>query len=432
MKKWIIVCLLGMVVEGHAQQSAFLQQYRVRVKEYNQDIRSADYAIAMRLENEKSARADFLPSLSGGANFNYTGHPLELSVAVPSLNEPLSFQGRDTKYGASLSLLQPVYSGGALKAGYNKAVKESELSRYEKERVANDIVYNADVYYWNKVACDERVRVAEAFKASVSTLVEVVRHRVSEGYTDRNDLLMAEVKLNDAEYRLAQARNDAEVARLSMNSFSGVPFDQVQPTDSVVLLPMQEYDYALTVDAAMLGRPELQIASGQVEIQKSVAKLANAQYLPKFAVGIDGSYASPGYDFTSDLDPNYVVYAKLSVPIFEWGKRKNTRKAGRYGVSMALENQSKQTDKVRLEVETAFYTYSRALRDVQLTESSLSKASESESLAMDKYREGDISIVEVINAQLYHQEAKVNHIQSKLTAQIAKSALEKAMGQIDD
>lgn len=432
MKKWIIVCLLGMVVEGHAQQSAFLQQYRVRVKEYNQDIRSADYAIAMRLENEKSTRADFLPSLSGGANFNYTGHPLELSVAVPSLNEPLSFQGRDTKYGASLTLLQPVYSGGALKAGYNKAVKESELSRYEKERVANDIVYNADVYYWNKVACDERVRVAEAFKASVSTLVEVVRHRVSEGYTDRNDLLMAEVKLNDAEYRLAQARNDAEVARLSMNSFSGVPFDQVQPTDSVVLLPMQEYDYALTVDAAMMGRPELQIASGQVEIQKSVAKLANAQYLPKFAVGIDGSYASPGYDFTSDLDPNYVVYAKLSVPIFEWGKRKNTRKAGRYGVSMALENQSKQTDKVRLEVETAFYTYSRALRDVQLTESSLSKASESESLAMDKYREGDISIVEVINAQLYHQEAKVNHIQSKLTAQIAKSALEKAMGQIDD
>lgn len=432
MKKWIIVCLLGMVVEGHAQQSAFLQQYRVRVKEYNQDIRSADYAIAMRLENEKSARADFLPSLSGGANFNYTGHPLELSVAVPSLNEPLSFQGRDTKYGASLSLLQPVYSGGALKAGYNKAVKESELSRYEKERVANDIVYNADVYYWNKVACDERVRVAEAFKASVSTLVKVVRHRVSEGYTDRNDLLMAEVKLNDAEYRLAQARNDAEVARLSMNSFSGVPFDQVQPTDSVVLLPMQEYDYALTVDAAMMGRPELQIASGQVEIQKSVAKLANAQYLPKFAVGIDGSYASPGYDFTSDLDPNYVVYAKLSVPIFEWGKRKNTRKAGRYGVSMALENQSKQTDKVRLEVETAFYTYSRALRDVQFTESSLSKASESESLAMDKYREGDISIVEVINAQLYHQEAKVNHIQSKLTAQIVKSALEKAMGQIGD
>ena len=38
---------------------------------------------------------------------------------------------------------------------------------------------------------------------------------------------MAEVKLNDAEFRLEQARNEAEVARLSMNSFSGEASDKV-------------------------------------------------------------------------------------------------------------------------------------------------------------------------------------------------------------
>ena len=333
MKKWIIVCLLGMAVEGHAQQSAFLQQYRVRVKEYNQDIRSADYAIAMRLENEKSARADFLPSLSGGANFNYTGHPLELSVAVPSLNEPLSFQGRDVKYGASLSLLQPVYSGGALKAGYNKAVKESELSRYEKERVANDIVYNADVYYWNKVACDERVRVAEAFKASVSTLVEVVRHRVSEGYTDRNDLLMAEVRLNDADYRSERARNEAEVARLSLNALAGIPSGEQILTDTLVAVPSLA-GLSFQVEDALSRRPEMQMAETNIGVQQSAARMANARYLPSLSVGVDGNYSSPGYDFRADLDPNYSVYAKLSVPIFEWGKRRHTRNKDRYQVDI--------------------------------------------------------------------------------------------------
>lgn len=44
---------------------------------------------------------------------------------------------------------------------------------------------------------------------------------------------------------------------------------------------------------------------------------------------------------------------------------------------------------------------------------------------------GNISIVEVINAQLYHQDAKVNYIQSKLNAQIAKSGLDRAVGRID-
>ena len=271
--------------------------------------------------------------------------------------------------------------------------------------------------------------VAKEFKESIELLVDVVKDRVNEGYTDRNDLLMAEVKLNDAEYRFVQSLNDAEVARMSMNSFSGIPFDEEVPTDSIVIPLKEEPSYAGIIDMAMTSRPEMLIASGNIDLQKSSAKLANSQYLPKLSVGIDGSYSSPGYNFKADLNPNYAIYAKLSVPIFEWGKRRNTRKAGKYAIDMATENQRKVTDNVRLEVETAFYNYSQAVRKVSLTESSLNKAEESNEMAFEKYREGNISIVEVINAEIYHLEAKVNFIQSKLNAQIARSGLERAGGE---
>ena len=75
-----------------------------------------------------------------------------------------------------------------------------------------------------------------------------------------------------------------------------------------------------------------------------------------------------------------------------------------------------------MEIETAYYTFTQSIDQVRLTESSLQKAAESERMAMDKYREGRISIVEVINAQLYHQQAKVNYIQSKLNAQVERSS----------
>ncbi len=91
-------------------------------------------------------------------------------------------------------------------------------------------------------------------------------------------------------------------------------------------------------------------------------------------------------------------------------------------MDIATENYSSVKDNVQLEIETAFYTYNQAVEQVILTENSLDKARENEELAMDQYKEGRISIVEVLNAQMYHQEAKVNHIQSKLNAQIAKSA----------
>lgn len=427
----LLIYIIVTIITGsiHAQTSGLLQQYRSMVEEYNQDIRSAVLSFQINNEKQKSAKADFLPSLSGNANFNYDGNPSELSVEIPSLTDPLYIQESNMKYGVSLSLTQPIYMGGAIKAGYNMAKKESEMSQYEIKRITNNIIYNADVYYWNKVARQEITSVAKDYKESVEFLVDVVKDRVNEGYTDRNDLLMAEVKLNDAEYRLIQSLNDAEVARMSMNSFSGIPFDEEILTDSIVIPLKEELSYLGLVDMAMTSRSEMLIATGNIDLQKSSAELANSQFMPKLSVGMDGSYSSPGYNIKDNLNPDYAIYAKLSVPIFEWGKRRNTREAGKYAIEMATENHNKVTDNVRLEVETAYYNYSQAIKKVSLTENSLSKAEESKELAFEKYRKGNISIVEVINAQIYHLEAKINFIQSKLNAQIARSSLERARGE---
>ena len=67
----------------------------------------------------------------------------------------------------------------------------------------------------------------------------------------------------------------------------------------------------------------------------------------RFYVGVEGSYSSPGYNFKKDLDPNYAVYAKVSVPIFEWGNMSlvirpvyDPVKAGALGITKASMMQS--------------------------------------------------------------------------------------------
>ena len=374
----------------------------------------------MRTEMAQSARADFLPKLSADANFKYTGNPLQLIRTVGDM--PISFEGRNIHYGGSLTLAQPIYMGGSLQAAYRKALQEKSLAEQERRRILNNIAYDADVHYWNAVAGREMVGVAAEYKKAVSRLVTVVKHRVEVEYIDKNDLLMAEVKLNEADYQWLQAINQAEVSNLALYSFAGLETNEDLSTDSIVVALKQGMTEIPDVMATLVQRPEMQIARSQVGIQESTGKIANAQYLPKISVGINGSYSSPGYDFTSDLDLNYAVYAKVSIPLYEWGKRKNTRHASRYQIQTAQENQQKIEDQVRLEIETAYYTFTQSIDQVRLTESSLQKAAESERMAMDKYREGRISIVEVINAQLYHQQAKVNYIQSKLNAQVARSS----------
>lgn len=160
---------------GRAQDNPLLDAYRAQVEAYSPDLRAAEYAAGASGEARQSARADFLPKLSGGANFNYTGNPLRKDIALPGTDDVYTFEGRNTKYGASVSLAQPLYAGGALRAGYDKAQAEDEMARQEIRRVTNDLRHEADVRYWNHVAQCELVSVADGYRQSVGRLVEVVR-----------------------------------------------------------------------------------------------------------------------------------------------------------------------------------------------------------------------------------------------------------------
>lgn len=135
-----------------------------------------------------------------------------------------------------------------------------------------------------------------------------------------------------------------------------------------------------------------------IRMAESTKKLNDSQFKPQFYVGIDGSYSSPGYNFKKDLDPNYAVYAKVSVPIFEWGKRKSEKRASSFRVGMAEDNLNKVMDQVELEIGVARKALSQAMERVRLSESSLAKAEENEAKAIERYNEGKVSVVEVIDA----------------------------------
>ena len=67
------------------------------------------------------------------------------------------------------------------------------------------------------------------------------------------------------------------------------------------------------------------------------------------------------------------------------------------------------------------------MEQVQLTGSSLEKARENERMALDRYTEGKVSVVEVIEAQNYRQASQTNYVQAKVSVQGYYSALLRAL-----
>lgn len=406
-----------------SQQNSLLEKYRAMALNYNHDLHAADKNIASSMELMKAAKADLKPKLSGDANFQYTGNPIELTINLPQ-TPLLTFEGRDMKYGASLSLTQPLYTGGRILESIRLAKHQQSMSIHQAELLQSSVCYQTDMQYWNTVARLELVRIATDYRNSIASLAHTIRERVEAGLVDLQDLLMAEVKLNEAEYQVLQAQNNFETGRMALNSLIGVKLEaETKVEDTIPTVPLSD-------NLMMSGgsnRPELLIAYDRIKIAESHGKLTDSKYKPQLYIGVDGSYSSPGYDFKTDLDPNYAIYARLSVPIFEWGKRRNEKRSSAWKVGMANDYLNKVTDDVNLEVQTARTSLSQAIKQVELTGNSLEKARENEQKALERYEEGKTSIMEVIEAQNYRQASQINYIQAKVSAQASYSSLIKAL-----
>lgn len=411
-----------------AQQSTLLEKYRTMALDYNHDLKAAEKNIAASMEVEKSARADLKPKLSGAASFQYTGNPMELTLDIPSIGLSKTVEGKNLNYGGSLSILQPVYTGGRVLESIRMAQHQQALVGNQAKALNDAVCYQTDIQYWSAVARQEIVDVAEDFRNSIAALVKTIKERVEVGLVDPQDLLMAEVKLNEAEYQLLQAQSNFETGRMALNSMIGVRLEQ--PTELDAQIPIVVVSDSLWLSTGM-GRPEIQMAYDKIRIAESTKKLNDSQFKPQFYVGVEGSYSSPGYNFKKDLDPNYAVYAKVSVPIFEWGKRRSEKRVSSFRIGMAEDNLNKVVDRVELEVSVARKALSQAIERVRLSESSLAKAEENEAKAVERYNEGKVSVVEVIDAQTYRQTSQVNYVQAKVAAQGHYSELIKALHSYD-
>ena len=230
----LFYCCAFLSLPAFAQQSPLLEKYRMMALDYNHDLKAAEKNIAASVEIEKSARADLKPKLSGAANFQYTGNPLELTLDVPSMGLSKTVEGKQLNYGASLSILQPVYTGGRVLESIRMAQHQQSLAGNQAKVLNDAVCYQTDMQYWSAVARQEIVSVAEDFRNSIAALVKTIKERVEVGLVDPQDLLMAEVKLNEAEYQLLQAQSNFETGRMALNSMIGVQLEHMTELDSQI------------------------------------------------------------------------------------------------------------------------------------------------------------------------------------------------------
>ncbi|MGL5683079.1 MAG: TolC family protein [Marinifilaceae bacterium] len=424
MKHILLSGLLLSALTLSAQQSNTLQDYRKMALDYNHDLRAAQRNLSISMDYEKSIRADRKPKMALGANAQYTGNPTTLDFALPSMENPIHIEGSNWNYGTWVGVEQPIFTGGRLLQTLKMAQTEQALTQQQVYLVHNLVCYQTDVQYWNTVGRNELLSIATDFEQSMNNLVTLIKERVDVGLINPQDLLMVEVKQNEAQYQVLQATTGYETGCMALNALISEQLHGFIPADTLVpMLALSDplLDENVTQHAALI------IAKERINMAEHSLKLKQAPFKPRLSVGAEGSYRSPGHDFKKDMDPNYAVYAKLSMSLFEWGKRTKEKKMSRERVDIAADEFQKTKDKITLDVETSKLALKQAIQRSILAQSSLHKAHLNEQQALERYSEGKSSIVEVIDAQMYRQNAQILFAQAKIAAQIHRSELINAL-----
>ncbi len=388
---------------------------------YNQDVKSAKLQTKSIESTKDASGKDYYPRLGFIANYEYIGNPLIIYDAFATLNN---------RYNLNATIMQDLYAGGRISSQYALNESYEKLARENENLTSANLVMETDVVYWQTVADKENEVLANLYLETISNLFEVIKNRVEAELISKNDLLITEVRLNDAKLSVLESENRLIVSKMELNRLIGYEITKLIIVAKEIDVELYEYDFENLVERALQQRPELLMQLQNIEANKHNEDLTASQYLPQWSLGANALWGVPSPDLTNDPAFNYSVFSTFSVPLFLWNKSSLDVQAQTLLTDSQREQLEMLNEIVTLEVQSTKYSYDESIKRVELTSRSLKRAEENLDIMTTRYKEGLSPILEVLDAQVFWNKANVDYIEAKRLYQVSYSALLKSIGEL--
>ena len=258
------------------------------------------------------------------------------------------------------------------------------------------------------------------------------RHRV--GLATIADVLQARTALSQARLALESTQGDLQTTRgalaLSMGLPANIPYDlEVLPDTTLPLDIIEGVDTLIA--RALRERPDLAAQRAQVEQARARVSVVRSQALPSLSVGGTGSQTyfiqHPG-TLTPPAGNSYNATLTLAFPLFSgWSQIYNVKAATAAAEAAARRAQGFE-QQVVYQVFNAYYGLRTATQQVRTSRDLLASATESEQVALGRYKAGAGSLLDLLTAQAALASARAQAIQARLSWNTALAQLAHDVG----
>ena len=402
MKHQIIgFCLFLMVsVSGSAQQAYSLAQCKKLALENNARMKNARLEVSSARQTKEEAFTNFFPSLSASALGYNANQPL---VEANLGGMPLAL----LKNGivGDITVTQPLFAGGQIVNGNKLAQLGVEVSRFKQEQSEKEVLLTTEVYYWQIISLNEKLKTLAIVEQLVNSLYKDVDAAVKAGVKNRNDLLQVQLRKNSVASDRLQLENGLKLSRMLLGQYVGVKADSLSIEPISFDEPASPEKLRTDHGAALLTTPEYQLLAKNVEANRLQQKITVGKYLP--TVGIGASYM---YDDLMDKDnTTAMVFAKVSVPLSDWWGGSHAIKKQKFQTMMAQNEQRNNSDLLLIQMQKLWNDVEESYKQVKLAEESVVTATENVRLNTNYYQAGTTTLSDLLDSQLLLQQSRNQH-----------------------
>lgn len=381
-------------------------------------------------------RADLLPSLSGIAEANsrtFNTATLGIDFPTPAGQEPF-FDPRGEVLGpvptsdVRARVSQNIYDGAAL-ARLRLARQQGSAARKESDQVGATAATQAAVAYVRVQRAEAVFEARAADSTLAADLLRIARETLRAGTGVALDVTRAESQLVGIRSQLIAARVERDKARLDLRRAINVGLDQpiviADPLDGGAIdVPGERI--ALTTAERL--RPELVVATEQLQSAQLAARAIHAERLPTLSAVADNGFI--GKNIGNHMLNTWTWALRVSVPVFEGGRRQ-ARESEQGFVAQELEaRRSDLLAQVSVDVRSALLDAASTSEAVAAAQERLRLAEQEVAQSRDRFTAGVSGNLDVTSALLGLSAARTQLVDALANRQLARISIARSQGAI--
>ncbi len=387
--------------------------------------------------------ADYLHQVAT-QHLGYAAQQYNVSIATAGIESAkvfpdpqLTLDGFDNQhrllklsYGYNAGISTTLELGGKRKARIALARSGLELSQAQLQDYFRGLRADATIAWYNALLQQELLWVQQEAAGIMRQLADADAIRFQKGVITATDARQSALEASQLLNSLYQQQADVKAALLQLNNNTG------RSHGDTLLLPAgdftrleREFSLPVLIAYAQQNRADVLAANAARSVAEKNLSLVKANR--KIDLGINAGVGSNA-EATSIIapTPRYIASsAGIAIPL-KWSNHyKGELHSAQYAIKQAGVTYEEALLQVQTEVTQAWYNYHAAQQQVQQYEQSLlTGAQQVLQGKIYSYKRGEISLLEVLNAQRTWNEVQQNYRRALFRYAAALVELERAAG----